>query len=123
MPGQTEEGHRRFIEVMDELTADERLLLEFVMTLPQSPIRYELMVSNFAEYSPRTEFGALRLTSLFTSVNGGPPIGTVVACTLAGRLGMTLVTRQPASELLETLKDSLLAASRTLTNDNAPRIV
>ena len=117
--GQTEEGHRRFIEVMDELTADERSPLEFVMTLPQSPISYELMVSNFAGYSPRTEFGPLRLTSLFTTVNGGPDMGTVGVCTLEGRLGMTLVTRQPASGLLDVLKDSLVAASRMHINDNA----
>ena len=119
LPGQTEDGHRRFIEVMDELTADERLPLEFVMTLPQSPISYELMVSNFAGYSPRTEFGPLRLTLLFTTVNGGPDMGTVGVCTLEGRLGMTLVTRQLASGLLDALKDSLVAASRVLINDNA----
>ena len=113
LPGQTEEGHRRFIEVMDELTADERSPLEFVMTLPESPISYELMVSNFAGYSPRTQFGPLRLTSLFTTVNGGPDMGTIGVCTLEGRLGMTLVTRQPASGLLDGLKNSLVAASRT----------
>ena len=113
LPGQTEEGHRRFIEVMDELTADERSPLEFVMTLPESPISYELMVSNFAGYSPRTQFGPLRLTSLFTTVNGGPDMGTIGVCTLEGRLGMTLVTRQPASGLLDGLKNLLVAASRT----------
>ena len=109
LPGQTEEGHRRFIEVMDELTADERSPLEFVMTLPQSPVSYELMISNFAGYYPRIEFGALRLTSLFTTVNGGPAIGTVGVCTLDGRMGMTLVTRQPGSGLLDTLTNLLKA--------------
>ncbi len=109
LPGQTEEGHRRFIEVMDELTADERSPLEFVMTLPQSPVSYELMVSNFAGYSPRTEFGPLRLTSLLTTVNGGPAIGTVGVCTLEGRMGMTLVTREPGPGLLDVLKRLLTA--------------
>ena len=33
------------------------------------------MVTNFAGYSPRTEFGSLNLTSLQTTANSGPAMG------------------------------------------------
>ncbi len=39
--GQSEAGHRRFVEVMDELTAEERATLDFAMTIPASPINYK----------------------------------------------------------------------------------
>ncbi len=107
LAGQTEEGHRRFVETMDELTAEERSPLEFVMTLPQSPIAYEMMVTNYAEHSPRTAFGPLHLTSLLTSVNGGPAIGTLGVCTLGGRLGITLISQDPSSRLLDSLRAAL----------------
>ncbi len=119
LPWQTEEGHRRFIAIMDELTAEERSPIAFAMTLPQSPVSYEMMVTNYAGYSPRAEYGPLRLQSLLTSVNGGPAMGTVGVCTVNGRLGMTLIGREAAAGLLDAVRGLLQAASRQVGADAA----
>ncbi len=77
------------------------------------------MVTNHAGYSPRTEFGPFHIHSLLTTVNGGAALGTVGVCTVAGRLGMTLLSQQADATLLDAVKARLNAASQPSEIDAA----
>jgi NRPS condensation-like uncharacterized protein len=66
---------------------------------------HELMVTNYAGYRLRTEFGSLRVISAFTGSVG--PAQKVSVITVNGRLGMTLVNMNPFPTLLEDAKEIL----------------
>jgi hypothetical protein len=67
-----------------------------------------LMVTNYAGYSVRSEYGDLEITNLFTgSASVMPDLQKVSVLTVTGRLGMTLVSRNIFSNLLEDARSIL----------------
>jgi hypothetical protein len=70
---------------------------------------HELMVTNYAGYRPRLEYGDLRIEDLFTgSSSVMPALQKVSVLTVNGRLGMTLVARDAFPSLLEDARDILM---------------
>jgi hypothetical protein len=69
------------------------------------------MVTNYAGYRARSEYGDLRLEALFTgSSSVMPALQKVSVLTVNGRLGMTLVARDVFPTLLEDARDILASA-------------
>lgn len=66
------------------------------------------MVTNYAGYRARSEYGDLRIENLFTgSCSIMPALQKVSVLTVNGRLGMTLVARDMFPTLLEDAHDIL----------------
>jgi hypothetical protein len=58
------------------------------------PMLHEFIMTNYAGYRVRTEYGDLRIENLFTgSPSVVPALQKVSVLTVNGRLGMTLVAR------------------------------
>jgi hypothetical protein len=69
---------------------------------------HELMVTNYAGYRVRSEYGDLTLENLFTgSASVMPGLQKVSVLTVNGRLGMTLVARNVFPTLLEDAREIL----------------
>ena len=69
---------------------------------------HELLVTNYAAYRARTEYGGLKIENLFTgspAVRGS--VQKVSVLTVNGRLGMTLVARDVFPTLLEDAREIL----------------
>jgi hypothetical protein len=70
---------------------------------------HELMVTNYAGYTARSEYGDLKIDNLFTgSCSVMPALQKVSVLTVNGRLGMTLVARDIFPTLLEDAHDTLI---------------
>jgi hypothetical protein len=96
------EGRIAFVAAMDDLTADEMTSVEFLERVLRSPIRYDLMITDYASYRPRTRYGSLEVILIATGNNGGgPDTQTIGVCTLDGAMNLTQSTRQPIDGLLE----------------------
>jgi hypothetical protein len=106
LSGFTEQG---VVDAMNELkkaVAEEQTARKFLAAASEASYAHDLMVTNYAGYKVRTEYGRLRVTSLFTgSASSGQKVSVI---TVNGRLGMTLVSRQPFPTLLEDAREILL---------------
>jgi hypothetical protein len=72
---------------------------------------HEMLLTNYADYQARTEFGELKIENLFTgSPSAQASVQKVSVLTVNGRLGMTLVAREVFPTLLEDAREILTRA-------------
>jgi hypothetical protein len=72
---------------------------------------HDLLITNYAGYKVREEYGGLRIESLFTgSPSLVPALQRVSVLTVNGRLGMTQVARDLFPALLEDACEILIRA-------------
>ena len=108
LPAQTADGARHLLSVMSSRVAEEHNARDLYWSVLNGPLLHELMVSNYAGYRVRSEYGNLRLEALFTgSSSVMPTLQKVSVLTVNGRLGMTLVAQDVFPTLLEAAHDIL----------------
>ena len=108
LPAQTADGARDLLSAMSSSVAEEHNARDLYWSVLNGPLLHELMVTNYAGYRPRSEYGDLRLETLFTgSSSVMPALQKVSVLTVNGRLGMTLVARDVFPTLLEDVHDIL----------------
>jgi hypothetical protein len=108
LPAQTADGARHLLSVMSSRVAEEHNARDLYWSVLNGPLLHELMVTNYAGYRARSEYGDLRLEALFTgSSSVMPALQKVSVLTVNGRLGMTLVARDVFPNLLEDARDIL----------------
>jgi hypothetical protein len=111
LPAQTADGARDLLSVMSSSVAEEHNARDLYWSVLNGPLLHELMVTNYAGYRVRSEYGDLRLETLFTgSSSVMPALQKVSVLTVNGRLGMTLVARDVFPTLLEDARDILARA-------------
>ena len=111
LPAQTADGARHLLGVMSSRVAEEHNARDLYWSVLNGPLLHELMVTNYAGYRARSEYGDLRLEALFTgSSSVMPALQKVSVLTVNGRLGMTLVARDVFPTLLEDARDILARA-------------
>jgi hypothetical protein len=97
-----------FVHQMDALTADELTPATFFEKVMNSPIQYDLMITDFAQYRPAVHYGSMHLADIATGNNGGSPrTQTIGVCTLDGCMNLTQISMQPIEGLLETAAEIL----------------
>jgi hypothetical protein len=99
---------RQLLTELSSMVAEEHNAQDLYRSVLEGPFVHELMVTNYAGYQVRTEYGNLRVENLFT---GSPSIiparQKVSVLTVNGRLGMTLVARDVFPTLLEDAREIL----------------
>jgi len=111
LPAQTVDGARHLLNAISSRVAEEHNARELYWSVLNGPLLHELMVTNYAGYSARSEYGDLRIENLFTgSCSVMSALQKVSVLTVNGRLGMTLVTRDAFPTLLEDAHDILTRA-------------
>jgi hypothetical protein len=111
LPAQSADGARHLLGTLSSMVAEEHNAQDLYRSVLESPFVHELMVTNYADYQVRTEYGHLKVEDLFT---GSPSIipspQKVSVLTVNGRLGMTLVARDVFPTLLEDAREILTRA-------------
>jgi hypothetical protein len=108
LPAQTADGARHILSAFSSRVAEEHNARELYWSVLNGPMLHDLMVTNYAGYRVRSEYGNLRLETLFTgSSSVMPALQKVSVLTVNGRLGMTLVARDVFPTLLEDVHDIL----------------
>jgi hypothetical protein len=96
---------------MSSMVADEHSAQDLYSSLLNGPLVHELLLTNYAAYQARTEYGGLKIENLFT---GSPAmrgdVQKVSVLTVNGRLGMTLVSQEVFPTLLEDAREILTRA-------------
>jgi len=90
---------------------------------PKGLFNHELMISNYGDPGVRTNFGHLKLKSLYPSViTGDINTQSISVLTVSGTLHITHVSRQPFPSLVtdacEILRNACSVSSRTRTEQN-----
>lgn len=99
---------RQNLSKFSSAVEQEHTARDFYSTIINGPLRYELMVTNYAGYKVRTEYGKLKIQNLFTgSPSTIPTQQKVSVLTVNGKLGMTLAARGIFPTLLEDARDLL----------------
>jgi Phthiocerol/phthiodiolone dimycocerosyl transferase C-terminus len=102
LPSQSIDGARHILSALSSVTTDELSARDLYWSVLNGPRAHELMVTNYAGYQVRTEYGGLKIENLFTgSPSVTPALQKVSVLTVNGRLGMTLVARDVFPTLLE----------------------
>jgi hypothetical protein len=108
LPAQNAYRARQLLTELSSMVAEEHNAQDLYRSVLEGPFVHELMVTNYAGYQVRTEYGNLRVENLFT---GSPSIiparQKVSVLTVNGRLGMTLVARDVFPTLLEDAREIL----------------
>jgi hypothetical protein len=108
LPAQTADGARHLLSAMSSRVADEHNARDLYWSVLNGPLLHELMVTNYAGYRARSEYGDLKLEALFTgSSSVMPALQKVSVLTVNERLGMTLVARDVFPTLLEDAHEIL----------------
>jgi hypothetical protein len=108
LPAQTADGARHILSAFSSRVAEEHNARDLYWSVLNGPMLHDLMVTNYAGYRVRSEYGDLRLETLFTgSSSVMPALQKVSVLTVNGRLGMTLVARDVFPTLLEDVHDIL----------------
>jgi hypothetical protein len=108
LPAQTADGARHILSAFSSRVAEEHNARDLYWSVLNGPMLHDLMVTNYAGYRVRSEYGNLRLETLFTgSSSVMPALQKVSVLTVNGRLGMTLVARDVFPTLLEDVHDIL----------------
>ena len=111
LPAQTADGARHILSAFSSRVAEEHNARDLYWSVLNGPMLHDLMVTNYAGYRVRSEYGNLRLETLFTgSSSVMPALQKVSVLTVNGRLGMTLVARDVFPTLLEDARDILASA-------------
>jgi hypothetical protein len=100
----TKEHALNFLNGVKEMVAEE-IPARKILELFAASNGHEIMVTNYAGYKLRTDFGRLQVNSVFTGSIG--PAQKVSVITVNGRLGMTLVNMNPFPTLLEDAREIL----------------
>jgi hypothetical protein len=101
LPAQSADGARDFFAAFSSSVAEEHNARDLYRASLNGPLERELMVTNYAGYRVRTEYGNLKIRNLFTgSPSAIPDLQKVSVLTVNGRLGMTLVSRNLFPTLL-----------------------
>jgi len=105
---QTAHGARHLLGALSSMVAEEHDAQDLYRSVLEGPLVHELMVTNYAGYQVRTEYGNLKIVNLFTgSPSIMPALQKVSVLTVNGRLGMTLVARDVFPTLLEDAREIL----------------
>jgi hypothetical protein len=108
LPSQSTQRARQLLGDLSSMVTEEHNAQDLYRSVKEGPFLHELMVTNYAGYQVRTEYGNLRVENLFT---GSPSImpawQKVSVLTVNGRLGMTLVARDVFPTLLEDAREIL----------------
>jgi hypothetical protein len=108
LPAQSAEGARHGLTGLSSTITDELSARDLYWSVLNGPMVHELMVTNYAGYQVRTEYGDLKIENLFTgSPSVIPALQKVSVLTVNGRLGMTLVARDIFPTLLEDAREIL----------------
>jgi hypothetical protein len=108
LPAQTADGARHLLSAMSSRVAEEHNARDLYWSVLNGPLLHELMVTNYAGYRARSEYGNLRIENLFTgSCSVMPALQKVSVLTVNGRLGMTLVARDAFPTFLEGARNIL----------------
>jgi hypothetical protein len=111
LPAQSADGAKPFLSAMSSMVADEHSAHDLYLSVLNGPLVHELLVTNYAAYRARTEYGGLKIENLFTgSPAVQPTLQKVSVLTVNGRLGMTLVSREVFPTLLEDAREILTHA-------------
>jgi hypothetical protein len=108
LPAQSADGAQVLLGALSSMVAEEHHAHDLYFSVLNGPLVHELLVTNYAAYRARTEYGGLKIENLFT---GSPAIRAtlqkVSVLTVNGRLGMTLVSREVFPTLLEDAREIL----------------
>ncbi len=108
LPAQSAHGARQLLGTLSSMVAEEHNAHGLYRSVLEGPFVHELMVTNYAGYQVRTEYGNLKVENLFTgSPSIIPALQKVSVLTVNGRLGMTLVARDVFPTLLEDAREIL----------------
>ena len=98
-------------ESYSQLIQDEHAPEQFQAMTRHNNVSFDLAVSNYGNYKQRTDFGRLKLKSIFSSGPAAPEMTQKVSSiTVNGILGMTLVSKRPFPTLLEDARDIIIRA-------------
>jgi hypothetical protein len=101
LPAQSVAGAQHLLGAVSSLVADEQNARDLFWSVLNGPLVHEMVVTNYAGYRLREEYGDLKIENLFTGSPAlGPALQKVSVLTVNGRLGMTLVARYPFPTLL-----------------------
>jgi hypothetical protein len=101
LPAQSVAGAQHLLGAVSSLVADEQNARDLYWSVLNGPLVHEMVVTNYAGYRVREEYGDLKIENLFTGSPAlGPALQKVSVLTVNGRLGMTLVARYPFPTLL-----------------------
>jgi hypothetical protein len=102
LPAQSVEGAKHFLVAGSSMIAEEHTPQDLYRSVLNGPLVHELIVTNYAGYKVRTEYGDIKIDNLFTGSAAVLPASQKVSVlTVNGRLGMTVVTRDVFPALLE----------------------
>jgi len=108
LSAQSAYGARHLLGALSSMVAEEHNAQDLYQSVLKGPFVHELMVTNYAGYQVRTEYGDLKIENLFTgSPSIIPALQKVSVLTVNGRLGMTLVARHVFPTLLEDAREIL----------------
>jgi len=111
LPAQCVDGARPVLGGMSSMVADEHSAQDFYSSLLNGPMVHEMLLTNYADYQARTEYGGLKIENLFTgSPSALASVQKVSVLTVNGRLGMTLVSKDVFPTLLEDAREILTRA-------------
>jgi hypothetical protein len=109
LPAQSADGALHVMGSMSSMVADEHNARDLYRSALNGPLAHELLLTNYAGYRVRTEYGDLKVENLFTGSAGmSPALQKVSTLTVNGRLGMTLVARDIFPTLLEDAREILI---------------
>jgi hypothetical protein len=113
LPAQAKDGALQILSALSSMVTEERNSLDLYRSVLNGPLAHELMVSNYAGYRVRTDYGDLRVKNLFTGSSSiRPNLQKVSVLTVNGRLGMTLVASNVFPTLLQDARDILTRDSK-----------
>jgi hypothetical protein len=110
LPAQSPDGARHLLGALSSMVAEEHGALDLYQAVLNGPLMHELMVTNYASYKVRTEYGNLKIENLFTGSPAVSDVQKVSVITTNGKLGMTLVARDLFPTLLEDAREILARA-------------
>ena len=108
LPAQSADGARNLLSALSSIVTEEHNARDLYRSVLKGPLVHELMVTNYAGYRVRTEYGGLKIVNLFTgSPSFIPDLQKVSVLTVNGRLGMTVVARDVFPTLLTDAREIL----------------
>jgi hypothetical protein len=108
LPAQSADGARNLLSALSSIVAEEHNARDLYRFVLNGPWMHELMVTNYAGYGVRTEYGGLTIENLFTgSPSFIPDLQKVSVLTVNGILGMTVVARDMFPTLLGDAREIL----------------
>jgi hypothetical protein len=109
LPALSADGAQNLLGALSSMVAEEHNARDLYRSVLKGPLVHELMVTNYAGYRVRTEYGDLKIENLFTGSPAFiPALQKVSVLTVNGRLGMTVVARDVFPTLLRDAREILI---------------